>query len=258
MGMVSFAIADAARRRARPSPAASRSAAILPGEGVELEDGTTTPRLDRDLQRGPEADARPARRLDLDAAYRERLEAWKVRSPVVKFNAALERLPNWTAAPGERWPAQATDRRLRDDGRGAGGVRALRGRRAGGRLRRDLRADRLRPDARARGQAPDVSVFGQYAPYDIADGDWDSRRDDGRRAVRRPDRALRPGHRTACISFHEVLGPPDIESRIGLTGGNIFQGEVTPDQMWEGRLCARTPGRPASTSAAPAPTRPAA
>jgi phytoene dehydrogenase-like protein len=39
-----------------------------------------------------------------------------------------------------------------------------------------------------------------------------------------------------------VLGPPDIESRIGLTGGNIFQGEVTPDQMWEGRLAARTPG----------------
>jgi phytoene dehydrogenase-like protein len=38
-----------------------------------------------------------------------------------------------------------------------------------------------------------------------------------------------------------VLGPPDIESRIGLTGGNIFQGEVTPDQMWEGRLPARTP-----------------
>ncbi|MGZ5316682.1 MAG: phytoene desaturase family protein, partial [Solirubrobacterales bacterium] len=44
-----------------------------------------------------------------------------------------------------------------------------------------------------------------------------------------------------CISFHEVLGPPDIESRIGLTGGNIFQGEVTPDQMWEGRFSARTP-----------------
>jgi phytoene dehydrogenase-like protein len=38
-----------------------------------------------------------------------------------------------------------------------------------------------------------------------------------------------------------VLGPPDIESRIGLTGGNIFQGEVTPDQMWEHRLTPRTP-----------------
>jgi phytoene dehydrogenase-like protein len=38
-----------------------------------------------------------------------------------------------------------------------------------------------------------------------------------------------------------VLGPPDIEQRIGLTGGNIFQGEITPDQMWEQRLTPRTP-----------------
>ena len=44
----------------------------------------------------------------VDPATGERLEDWKVRSPVVKFNAALERLPNWTAAPGETWPAQAT------------------------------------------------------------------------------------------------------------------------------------------------------
>ena len=45
---------------------------------------------------------------EIDAAFRERLERWKVRSPVVKFNAALERLPNWSAAPGETWPARAT------------------------------------------------------------------------------------------------------------------------------------------------------
>ena len=43
------------------------------------------------------------------------------------------------------------------------------------------------------------------------------------------------------LESYEVLGPPDIEERIGLTGGNIFQGEVTPDQMWEGRFAARTP-----------------
>ena len=40
-----------------------------------------------------------------------------------------------------------------------------------------------------------------------------------------------------------MLGPPDIESRIGLTGGNIFQGEVTPDQMWERRFAGAHPGR---------------
>jgi len=38
-----------------------------------------------------------------------------------------------------------------------------------------------------------------------------------------------------------VLGPPDIESRIGLTGGNIFQGEALPDQMWDRGLPSRTP-----------------
>ena len=49
-----------------------------------------------------------------------------------------------------------------------------------------------------------------------------------------------PGFESILESY-EVLGPPDIEERIGLTGGNIFQGEVTPDQMWEHRLTPRTP-----------------
>ena len=50
------------------------------------------------------------------------------------------------------------------------------------------------------------------------------------------------------------MGPPDIEERIGLTGGHIFQGQALPAQMWDRRLEARTPGRRASTSAAPPPT----
>ena len=61
-----------------------------------------------------------------------------------------------------------------------------------------------------------------------------------REAVRRPDQPLAPDF-PECLEESEVLGPPDIERRIGLTGGNIFQGEVTPDQMWEGRLPSRTP-----------------
>jgi phytoene dehydrogenase-like protein len=39
----------------------------------------------------------------------------------------------------------------------------------------------------------------------------------------------------------EVLGPPDIEARVGLTGGHIFQGDILPAHMWEKRLTARTP-----------------
>ena len=38
-----------------------------------------------------------------------------------------------------------------------------------------------------------------------------------------------------------MLGPPDVERRVGLTGGHIFQGEILPDYMWDRRLTARTP-----------------
>jgi phytoene dehydrogenase-like protein len=85
-----------------------------------------------------------------------------------------------------------------------------------------------------------LSVFGQYAPYDLAEGTWDSRREEvARQFIDLIDR-FAPGFE-ARIDAYEVLGPPDIEQRIGLTGGNIFQGEVTPDQMWEHRLTPRTP-----------------
>ena len=45
----------------------------------------------------------------------------------------------------------------------------------------------------------------------------------------------------AAVTGMEVLGPPDIEERVGLTGGHIFQGEILPQYMWDRRLRARTP-----------------
>jgi phytoene dehydrogenase-like protein len=84
-----------------------------------------------------------------------------------------------------------------------------------------------------------MSVFGQYAPYDLAQGDWDSRRDDVARQFIDLIARFAPDIED-CLEDYEVLGPPDIESRIGLTGGNIFQGETMPDQMREHRLSART------------------
>jgi phytoene dehydrogenase-like protein len=39
----------------------------------------------------------------------------------------------------------------------------------------------------------------------------------------------------------EVLGPPDIEKNVGLTGGHIFQGEILPDYLWDRRLTPQTP-----------------
>jgi phytoene dehydrogenase-like protein len=85
-----------------------------------------------------------------------------------------------------------------------------------------------------------VSVFGQYAPYQLAEEDWDAARERvGRQFI---DLIARFAPDIGdCIDEVEVLGPPDVERRVGLTGGHIFQGEVMPDQMWQNRLSARTP-----------------
>ncbi|MBA2241028.1 MAG: NAD(P)/FAD-dependent oxidoreductase, partial [Solirubrobacterales bacterium] len=107
MGMVSVAIAEAAREAGAALCCGVPVAEIAPGEGVVLEDGT---RLRAAIV---VSNADPKRTLGLldgakvDPGFRARVEAWKVRSPVVKLNAALERLPSFTAAPGESWPARA-------------------------------------------------------------------------------------------------------------------------------------------------------
>ena len=74
----------------------------------------------------------------------------------------------------------------------------------------------------------------------MATGEWSQRREEiGDAAIAAiarfaPDVA-------DCIEHREVLGPPDVEARIGLTGGHIFQGECLPDQMWDRRFSPRTP-----------------
>ena len=88
--------------------------------------------------------------------------------------------------------------------------------------------------------AETMSVFAQYAPYSLAGGTWETRRDEI------GDRVLEAIARFApdvadCVVEREVLGPPDVEARVGLTGGHIFQGECLPDQMWDRLFASRTP-----------------
>jgi phytoene dehydrogenase-like protein len=84
-----------------------------------------------------------------------------------------------------------------------------------------------------------LSVFGQYAPYEV-NGGWEARREEVARQFIDLIARFAPDF-PDVLEHYEVLGPPDIEERIGLTGGQIFQGEVMPDQMWDRRLDHRTP-----------------
>ena len=79
-----------------------------------------------------------------------------------------------------------------------------------------------------------LSVFAQYAPYELADGSWDERRDEiGDRVLATLERYA-PGL-TDLVEDRLVLGPPDLEQRFGLTGGNIFHGELLPDWLFDKR-----------------------
>ncbi|MGH2819994.1 MAG: phytoene desaturase family protein [Actinomycetota bacterium] len=76
--------------------------------------------------------------------------------------------------------------------------------------------------------------FTQFGPYELADGSWDDHRDAyGRRVVQTLAEAC-PGIDSSVVEM-EVLSPVDIEARFGLIGGNIFQGDMTPDQMFSMR-----------------------
>jgi phytoene dehydrogenase-like protein len=76
-----------------------------------------------------------------------------------------------------------------------------------------------------------MSCFVQYAPYTLRDGDWDKRRDDFGDAVVDTLCEYFPGLKE-LILYRQVLSPLDIERAIGLTQGNIFQGELSLSQLF--------------------------
>lgn len=76
-----------------------------------------------------------------------------------------------------------------------------------------------------------VSIFVQYAPYKLAGGDWDSRREEfGDRCIAKL--AEYAPNVPAAIIHRQVLTPLDLERTYRLTGGNIFQGAMTLNQLF--------------------------
>ncbi|CAN5626344.1 NAD(P)/FAD-dependent oxidoreductase [soil metagenome] len=238
MGRVAFALADAAREVGAVLATGVPVAAILPGEGVRLEGGE---HVAADVV---VSNADPKRTLGLlgeatPPDFRARLEGWSVESPVVKVNCGLSRLPTFSAAAEDDAPhrgmvtiSQGTDVAQ------ASFLAATRGEPAPDWCELYFHTAYDASIAPAGKHA--MSVFAQYVPYTLAEGTWGERREEI------GDRVLATVARFApdvvdVIEEREVLGPPDIEARIGLTGGHIFQGDCRPEQMWDRRLSARTP-----------------
>jgi phytoene dehydrogenase-like protein len=239
MGRISFAIAEAAREAGAQLAAGVPVAEIRPGEGVVLEGGelirarAVVSNADPKVTAGLLGDA-------IDNSFAARVTGWRTTSPVLKVNCGLSRLPRWTAVPDESWPNHApvsvavplddAQRAFEDCTRGipAPGFAELYFQTA------------YDPTVAPPGKHT-MSAFVQYAPYDLAEGTWCERRDEiGQQVLRLIGRYCDIDD---LVEHLEVLGPPDIEARVGLTGGHIFQGECTPDQMWWRRFHPRAPGR---------------
>jgi phytoene dehydrogenase-like protein len=240
MGMVSFFFCDAAREAGAVVACGVPVAEIVPGEGVVLEGG------ERIRARTVISNADPRQTLRMlgaaaDPAWRARAEEIPMEGCTVKLNVLLRELPDFTARPGKDEPhhyGQVNTPLTKKEWKA--GYAAARS----GELPPHLWCELYFQSVYDRSVAPPglhtMSIFAQYVPYAFAQGDWNGRRNEVRRLAFGSLGRFCSNVETAVVDA-QVLGPPDIEKKVGLTGGHIFQGECLPPYMWSRRLTARTP-----------------
>jgi phytoene dehydrogenase-like protein len=238
MGRVSFALADAAVAAGAVLAAGVPVASIVAGAGVRLAGGELV------RCRAVVSNADPKRTLGLceepvPERFRARVDGWRTESPVVKVNCGLTRLPRFPAARPGLDPCRAmVTISTGTDATQSACERSRRGEPA------PAWCELYFHTAYDASVAPEgrhaMSVFAQYAPYRLARGGWDDRRQEIGDLVVEQVARFAPDV-ASVVEERQVLGPPDIEERIGLTGGHIFQGECLPDQLWANRFGPRTP-----------------
>ncbi|MDP5361291.1 MAG: NAD(P)/FAD-dependent oxidoreductase, partial [Paracoccaceae bacterium] len=176
-------------------------------------------------------------RAALPSAFTKAVERFKIRGSSAKLNIALDRLPSFPAAPkgatflrGDMHCSTTLNEleRAYDDWKD-------------GRWSQDPYFDMLIPSQIDPTMAPPgkhmMTVFVQYAPYDLeVDGvrsgeNWnDATRKAMADCVLDKIAVACPDIRERVVHA-EVRTPWDIEREVGLTEGNIFQGELTFDQL---------------------------
>jgi phytoene dehydrogenase-like protein len=151
-----------------------------------------------------------------------------------KINVALERLPSFSALPGHEpgpqhfgtvhlCPDQDFIERAYDDAKYGG-------------FSREPVVECTMPSSLDSTVAPAgkhlMSMFTQYAPYRLADGEWtDARRNDYADRCFDIVERYAPGFKDSVID-RQILTPVDLEETFGLTGGSIFQGAMPLHQLF--------------------------
>ena len=235
-GAISNAIADAAREFGAEIRAEAPVARILmkneSAQGVMLESGeeifadVVSSSVDPKLTFLKFIEPR-----QLPAEFLEEVRRYKFRGSSGKVNLALDALPDFTSLPGP-------GRHLR----GAISIspsteymeRAYDQAKYGEFSRRPY-IDMVIPTLTDPSVAPPgkhiLSCFVQYAPYKLSQGTWDDQREAFGNTVIDTIAEHAPNIKKIIIG-KQVLTPLDIERQTGLSEGNIFQGELSLEQLF--------------------------
>ena len=159
------------------------------------------------------------------------VKRYKYRGSSGKVNLALDALPNFTAIPGPGphlrgaisiSPSVEYMERAYDEAKY-------------GRYSRRPYIDMVIPSLTDPSVAPPgkhvMSCFVQYAPYHLKEGTWDDQREAFGDTVVNTLAEYAPNIRD-IILHRQVITPLDLEREWGLTEGNIFQGELTLEQLF--------------------------
>ncbi|NRP22538.1 Phytoene desaturase (lycopene-forming) [Ensifer adhaerens] len=167
----------------------------------------------------------------LPERFVHRVRHFKMRGSSGKLNIALDSLPEFPALPSGssciRGDLHFTDTIERME-KGYDDWKA-------GRWSADPFVDMMIPTTLDPTMAPPgkhfVSCFVQYCPPKVEGNDWtDADRDAFAETVIKQISDYSPGFRERILHM-EVRTPREIEQEVGLTEGNIFQGELTFDQL---------------------------
>jgi phytoene dehydrogenase-like protein len=238
-GAISNAIAAAAREAGveiRTGAAVARIAVtngeatgVVLANGDELDARMVLSSVDPNLTFLKFVDAK-----ELPVDFVEEVRRYKFRGSSGKVNMALDALPNFTCLPGEGAhlrgalsisPSVDYMERAYDQAKY-------------GEFSRRPYIDMVIPTLTDPSVAPPgkhiLSCFVQYAPYKLAAGTWDEQRDAFGDTVVDTIAEYAPNIRN-IILHRQVLTPLDLEREFGLTEGNIFQGELTLEQLFFAR-----------------------
>jgi phytoene dehydrogenase-like protein len=95
----------------------------------------------------------------------------------------------------------------------------------------DVTIPSLLDDSLAPPGAHVMSIHAQFVPYTLRSGDWSTRRAELVKAIVQTLGLYAPDLPDAIVA-HQLLTPPDLEAKFGLSGGHLLHGEPALDQLF--------------------------